>query len=204
MVLICVEQTGSSIFVVCLAILSYILCPSILVYGSIKTYQSKKYVLSLRILYYINNICWFCSATGYASTSVLAITESYCPDVLGFWLTLGFWGYGFAFCFLYLIFTYRLRELFINTPYHLSRCQLIIFQIGFITMLITHTISGIGYYTWNWQLAYLFGTIWMFINFICCICLLSVFLCKMRTFYRYVQQQIASHSDMNFEDKKYT
>ena len=113
MALFCVDPTPSSLFLASVAVASYTFSIVIVIYGSIKTYQEEKYLISFRFLYYINNLLWFGAATGYTLSVVLALTPS-CVTLLGLFPSLGFWGYGLGFSWLYLFFTFRLNQLFLH------------------------------------------------------------------------------------------
>eukprot|EP01084_Bolivina_argentea_P263331 445661_1 len=189
--LFCVEQTVGSTSLAVLAFISFILCIIIIFYASVKTFTNKSFTTIFKIIYYLNNICWICSVTGYTLSTILPLTPP-CIDALGPISQLGFWGYGIGFSTLYLLFIIRLNKLF-NLTKHVQ----VFLYIGVIIMLIFHSCTGYFYTVLLWEYAYITGTTWVALNFFYCIVLVIVFLWKTIRLYKRIEiQSRQSHSDI--------
>eukprot|EP01084_Bolivina_argentea_P069210 125986_1 len=180
--LICTRTTHANITLSNFVVISLALSVLILIYGSIKAYHSKDLSIHLKIIYYLTNIAFLCGAFGYSMCTILALTPD-CLNVFGVWSHLGFWGYGSAFAFIYVLFLHRIRDTFKSTEYHVPIYLFIPLYSGFFVILISHVLVGYYYVVMEWDKAHIAGLIYNASNIFYSFCLLFLFTHKIYKLY---------------------
>eukprot|EP01084_Bolivina_argentea_P060003 109621_1 len=187
--LFCLDINAETLFLLCLSIFSLLSGLVTITYGSIRMYNNKKLSKLFKIIYYLNNICWLCSLIGYTLMVILPLTPQ-CFNPLGPIANFGFWGYNLGFDLLYLLFIIRLYKIFEPTPHKLSIPTIVLLSSGIVVLFISHTLTGHFYNIYEWDYAYITGTIWVFANLFYSFTLVIIFIYKTIALHKSITKNI--------------